>query len=184
MSCVPSHMLILALPAYLGTTRSAAVQGFGDGTPSTADQILAVADGASARVANAWDAVTSWPGRAAGDAASWARGQLISAANDFQTAAIHAASMGLDQGSRVLALLAERASEAAAQVGENMHDAFRNFWGFDPGAVPEFVGVGVVLLAAAAFALAFSPGGQGGILALSRAAPQLAASLARLGLVL
>jgi len=46
------------------------------------------------------------------------------------------------------------------------------------------VGVGVVLLAAAAFALAFSPGGQGGILALSRAAPQLAASLARLGLVL
>lgn len=193
MKCVPSTQLLLALPGFLGTTRAAAhvsILGcccFGAEAPSWSDQILALADGAAARMASTWDAVTRWPGQAAGDAASWARGQFIAAARDFQTAAIQAGQAGLTAASQALTELADRASQAAAKVATNMGDAFQNFWGFEPGDLPKFGAFVAVLLLVGAFALAWSPGGQGAIVALGRSAPGIARGIggaARAGMFL
>lgn len=183
MKCVSTPLLVEALPFWLGTSRPGALHRFGASSPSWSDQVLAVADGATARVAAAWDTVTSYPGRAAAQASAFARGQLIAAASDFATAAKAAYEGGYQTAAKALEELSDRASAAAAKVMGNLSDAFRNFWGFSPGAIPEALGVGALLLLVGAFALAWSPGGQGAILALGRSAPQLAGTLARVAAV-
>lgn len=179
MNCVPTEQLFMALPGFLGTNRTRArvmILGCACGMgaePSWSDQILALADGAGARIGAAWDQVVSWPGRSYDQAARWARGQFIAAAQDFQQAAIQAAQAGLGAASSALAELADRASAAAAQVGANLNEAFSNFWGFEPGDIPRFGAIVAVLVIVGIFALAWSPAGQGAILAYGRGMPEV-----------